>query len=678
VADNTQLNAGTGGDTMRDKDRSGVKTPIVAIDLNPAGSETLMAGSMPVTGTFWQTTQPVSGTVTANAGTGTFAISASALPLPTGASTAAKQPALGTAGTASTDVITVQGIASMTSLKVDGSGVTQPVSGTVTAAQATAASLNATVVGTGTFAVQAAQSGSWTVTANAGTNLNTSALALETGGNLATVAGAIVAQASTTSGQKGPLMQGAVTTSAPTYSNSQTSPLSLDTAGNLRVNVAAGGGSGGTSSSFGAAFPATGTAIGAKDSSGTNLAALNLDASGFLKVNVAAGGGSGGTSSSFGSAVPSTGTAAGYSDSTNMQLARVYDTNSGAGTEYTIGVNLRGSGGSGSVELATASNPLQVSLANTGANSTALVVTANAGTNLNTSSLALDTSVNGILLAQASTTSGQSGPLIQGACSTAAPTYSNAKTEPLSLDTSGNLRVLSTPSGTQTVSGTVTANAGTNLNTSALALDTSVNGVLVAQGSTTSGEKGPLIQGAVTTAAPSYSTTQTSPLSLDTSGNLRSLCTQTGTWNVGTVTTVSTVTAVTAITNALPAGTNLLGQVSASNETATIYNGTTALTPLFAPIVASSSGATTVVAAVASKKIRVLRWSLSSNGNVNVKWQSHVTPTDLTGLHYMTQYSTAGGAYTNVGIFQTIAGEALDINLSGAVAVGGELTYVTV
>lgn len=50
--------------------------------------------------------------------------------LPTGASTSTKQPALGTAGTASSDVITVQGIASMTALKVDGSGVTQPVSGT--------------------------------------------------------------------------------------------------------------------------------------------------------------------------------------------------------------------------------------------------------------------------------------------------------------------------------------------------------------------------------------------------------------------------------------------------------------------------------------------------------------------------------------------------------------------
>lgn len=35
------------------------------------------------------------------------------------------------------------------------------------------------------------QQGAWAVTANAGTNLNTSALALETGGNLATLAGTV-------------------------------------------------------------------------------------------------------------------------------------------------------------------------------------------------------------------------------------------------------------------------------------------------------------------------------------------------------------------------------------------------------------------------------------------------------------------------------------------------------
>lgn len=82
--------------------------------------------------------------------------------LPTGAATAAKQPALGTAGTASSDVITVQGIASMVALKVDGSAVTQPVSGTVTVQDGGGA---ITVDGT----VAATQSGTWTVTGTGGT-----------------------------------------------------------------------------------------------------------------------------------------------------------------------------------------------------------------------------------------------------------------------------------------------------------------------------------------------------------------------------------------------------------------------------------------------------------------------------------------------------------------------------
>ena len=71
----------------------------------------------------------VDGTVAATqSGTWNITNVSGTVSLPTGASTAAKQPALGTAGAASADVITVQGIASMTALKVDGSAVTQPVS----------------------------------------------------------------------------------------------------------------------------------------------------------------------------------------------------------------------------------------------------------------------------------------------------------------------------------------------------------------------------------------------------------------------------------------------------------------------------------------------------------------------------------------------------------------------
>ena len=68
--------------------------------------------TQPVSGTVavsnFPATQPVSGTVTANAGTGTFAVSAAALPLPTGASTSALQSSTqgsasaGTAAIAST------------------------------------------------------------------------------------------------------------------------------------------------------------------------------------------------------------------------------------------------------------------------------------------------------------------------------------------------------------------------------------------------------------------------------------------------------------------------------------------------------------------------------------------------------------------------------------------------
>lgn len=38
----------TGADTIRDKDRAGVKTQIVGLDLNVSGTETLMAGTMPI------------------------------------------------------------------------------------------------------------------------------------------------------------------------------------------------------------------------------------------------------------------------------------------------------------------------------------------------------------------------------------------------------------------------------------------------------------------------------------------------------------------------------------------------------------------------------------------------------------------------------------------------------
>jgi hypothetical protein len=256
----------------------------------------------------------IDGKITA-VNTGAVVVSSSALP--TGAATAAKQPALGTAGSASADVITVQGKAAMTPLLVDGSATTQPVSGTVTAnagtnlntsALATSSNLTAgtqktqivdgsgNVIGATTNALDInIKSGNPTsITANAGTNLNTSALALETGGNLASIKTDVdnlnLAQGSTTSGQKGNLGLGAVTTAAPTYTTGQSSPLSLDTTGALRV-TSTGGAAGTQYAELTTTSPATGTvALGRYKSSAPTLTdgqlyAPMLDASGNLKVS---------------------------------------------------------------------------------------------------------------------------------------------------------------------------------------------------------------------------------------------------------------------------------------------------------------------------------------------------------------------------------------------------------
>lgn len=106
---------------------------------------------------------------------------------------------------------------------------------------------------------------------------------------------------------------------------------------------------------------------------------LTIDVNGVLCATGGGGGGGGGTSSNFGQAFPSTGTAAGFSDGTNMQGARVYDTDSGAGTQYTLGVNLRIAGSGGSVEGGTSSNPIRVDPTGSTTQPVSGTVTANQG-----------------------------------------------------------------------------------------------------------------------------------------------------------------------------------------------------------------------------------------------------------------------------------------------------------
>lgn len=114
-----------------------------------------------------------------------------------------------------------------------------------------------------------------------------------------------------------------------------------------------------------------------------------------------------------------------------------------------------------------------------------------------------------------------------------------------------------------------------------------------------------------------------------------------------------------------------------AQDTSTLYDGSTSLTPKFAVISESSSGNNEVVAAVSGKKIRVLQWIVSASAAVNFKWRT--ASTDITGLFYASAAGAgAGGAFCPVGHFETADDEALNLNLSGAVAVGGSVVYVEI
>jgi hypothetical protein len=122
--------------------------------------------------------------------------------------------------------------------------------------------------------------------------------------------------------------------------------------------------------------------------------------------------------------------------------------------------------------------------------------------------------------------------------------------------------------------------------------------------------------------------------------------------------------------------------VAASPETGSVYNGTTALTPkrTFANVAASATDSS-VVAAVTSKKIRVLAAVFMAGG----------TATDLTfnskpggaGAAISCQFANGinGGAtlpFNPSGWFETVAGEGLTVTTGAGSTTGIQITYVEV
>jgi len=328
-----------------------------------------------------------------------------------------------------------------------------------------AGGLPAALTGSGNLKVAivestASQAITGSVTANAGTNLNTSLLALE-----ATQAKTTIALGAALGSNTQTLIGASVTTSVPTYTNGQISPPTLTTTGLLRVD-----GSNVTQPISGSVTANLGTLNGA--ALDATLAKLTITQGTALGSNTVALMGA-----SVTTAAPT------Y---TNGQISPLNMTTAGLLRVDASGTTQGISG----------------------------TVTANIGTS---GSLALDATLAKLTVAQGAALGTNTQALMGGSVTTAAPTYTTGQISPLSLTTAGLLRV-DNSGVTQPISGSVTANIGTS---GSLALDATLAKLTVAQGAALGTNTQALIGASVTTGAPTYTTGQISPLSLNTTGDLR-------------------------------------------------------------------------------------------------------------------------------------------------------------
>lgn len=227
-------------------------------NINPLSLTT--AGALRIDGSG--STQPVSGTVTANAGTGNFNVIGIGTDNTTNST--AKLPVLGAVASTAAPTYTS---GNMVPLSTDTSGNLR-ITGTVTANNASVSATGAAPPASATYA-----GASVTTAAPTYTTGQMSALSMTTAGQLR-VDGVYPINATTPTSDAN-FMAAAVTTAAPAYTTGQLSALSLTTAGSLRVD-----GSGATQPVSGTVTSNQGTAGTAaqgwfsKITDGTNTAAV--------------------------------------------------------------------------------------------------------------------------------------------------------------------------------------------------------------------------------------------------------------------------------------------------------------------------------------------------------------------------------------------------------------------
>lgn len=229
---------------------------------------------------------------------------------------------------------------------------------------------------------------------------------------------------------------------------------------------------------------------------------------------------------------------------------------------------------------------------------------------------------------------------------------------------------------TQPVSGTVTANIGT---TNGLALDATLTGGT---------QKTQIVDGAGTVVGPEQTISGTNylPVVLASSGTTGSAV-PTRTIQVGgsdgtNLRTIKTSTTGVVSVDGSATTQPVSGTVAVTQSTSpwiTQGSGTPTVTILTVGITASSSGDNTLIAAVAAKKIYVFAWNLSFSGTVNAKFTDGAAGTLLSGLYYGIVNAGGGNAVSPPNaLWIGSTNTALVLNLSGAVAVGGSVSYFTV
>jgi hypothetical protein len=288
------------------------------------------------------------------------------------------------------------------------------------------------------------------------------------------------------------------------------------------------------------------------------------------------------------------------------------------------------------------------------AGTSALMIAGSDGTN--SRFLTLDTSGRQIVVGAAASGAAAAGNplLVAGNVTTAAPTYTTATVNTLSLTTTGQLRI---------------------------------DGVYVSNAVTSSTPDMMNVGGQVTTSSPTYTTAQTSPLSLTTAGALRvdgSAVTQpvsgTVTANQGTANTLANAwtTEITDGTHG-PVSVTAASTSAISTNPALVVSQTPNLpltnTTTSVNINASTNGNNTLVAGVAGKTVRVFKVALVFSAGGTVIFQDG-NSTALSGPFILNAGATIvlDMDITNPW-FLTSTGNAFVINLSGGAAVGGVLYY---